>query len=45
MIGFNACKYPSRVPGVEQCQGTYMLVHGDLCAGNLFELRCLKKLT
>ena len=37
-------EYPLRVPGVEQCQGTQVLVHGELCAGNLFELHRLKEL-
>ena len=44
-LEFTALEYPLRVPGVEQCQGTYVLVHGDLCARKLFDLRCLKKLT
>ena len=44
-LEFTAHEYPLRVHGVEQCQGTYVLVHGDLCARKLFDLRCLKKLT
>ena len=44
-LEFTAHEYPLSVPGVEQCQGTYVLVQGELCAGNLFELRRLKKLT
>ena len=43
-LEFTAHEYPLSVPGVEQCQGTYVLVQGELCAGNLFELRRLKEL-